>query len=173
MGRAVSISVLRVLSFNVKAASSKHSDVVYEFYERDFFDFQDDISYSNQRAVSAQSSGCISVKASSSESTPPSMQSIPGLQIQTSCLKRICEVPQFRKPILLPIQLDYPNYNHLFISMILSMRWEMHLTKSIYPRSCCLPVKCQISLISCFKKSMKLSVDSLNLHNNGLSHSVS
>lgn len=43
VGRAVSASGLQVLNFNSKAASTKHPDVVYEFYDQDFVDFTDDL----------------------------------------------------------------------------------------------------------------------------------
>lgn len=56
IGRAVTTSGLRILNFNQKAASTKHPDLVYEFYERQFMDLRDDLLCCNQRPLSLQSS---------------------------------------------------------------------------------------------------------------------
>lgn len=56
IGRAVTTSGLRILNFNQKAASTKHPDLVYEFYDRQFMDFRDDLLCCNQRPLSLQSS---------------------------------------------------------------------------------------------------------------------
>jgi hypothetical protein len=56
IGRAVSLSGLRVMNFNCTAASTKHPDVVYEFYEQDFADFTDDLLYCKQKSALSQSS---------------------------------------------------------------------------------------------------------------------
>lgn len=36
VGRATTISGLRIVNFNKQAAYKRHSDIVYEFYERNF-----------------------------------------------------------------------------------------------------------------------------------------
>lgn len=57
IGRAISMSGLRVLNFNQKAASTKHPEIVYNFYERDFANFDDDLSCcENNTPVSQMSS---------------------------------------------------------------------------------------------------------------------
>ncbi|XP_071143980.1 uncharacterized protein [Mytilus edulis] len=44
VGRAVSIDGLRLVNYNSSAANKKHPDIVYEFYDRVFNDFLDDLS---------------------------------------------------------------------------------------------------------------------------------
>ncbi|KAK3094086.1 hypothetical protein FSP39_024037 [Pinctada imbricata] len=57
-GRAVSTSGLRVVNFNPKAASAKHPDFVYEFYEKDFSAFRDDLLCCKQSSLEMQSDIC-------------------------------------------------------------------------------------------------------------------
>lgn len=43
VGRATTISGLRIINFNRKAALTRHPDIVYEFYDREFSDFSTDL----------------------------------------------------------------------------------------------------------------------------------
>ncbi|XP_061169987.1 uncharacterized protein LOC133179211 [Saccostrea echinata] len=43
VGRATTTSGLRIINFNRKAAFTRHSDIVYDFYDREFSDFSTDL----------------------------------------------------------------------------------------------------------------------------------
>lgn len=89
-------SGLRILNFNQKAASTIHPDLVYEFYDRQFMDFRDDLLCCNQRPLSLQSSEeSLADKPTHSSHTDQTFEEdLPG----PSKLKITAEFPQLDAP---------------------------------------------------------------------------